>query len=199
MKAKMVIPITLTFFIVMIIIPSVSAQSTIASIMGTVSNAQYNYATQAFEVPYGQMIELKVTVSVASDSPVPLDGFWICVGFIKPNGIGTGRTFDFTKEYIGIGQSKSYILKTGIVADVIGEWSYVVTLKTKDGERLDACSGSFYVVSPTTPTPTPTPTTPTPTPTPMPKVTIRVEDVMGYVAMAGLGALAAYLVLKRLS
>ena len=191
MKAKLIIPISLVL-IVISLIPTASAQAVVAYIYGYPLDANYNYATQAFEVPQGQMIKFIVTVSVAPDSPVPLDGFWLVVWLTKPSRDNVVKYFDFTNVYIGIGKSEIISLKTGVVADEIGTWSYKIWLFGKDRKQAYAyTSGTFNVVVPATPTPTPTPA-------PKPKAEVTVNEVAGYTALAGMFVAAIYLILSRI-
>jgi len=133
------------------------------------------------DVELGKKIQLKVKVSVASDSPVDLDGFWIVVYFKRPSGGFTlPEWFDFTDEYISKGSSKSYTLKTSTEADELGTWTAYVTLKDKDKSvTLDQDSKDFKVTA-------------------KPEATITIEEITGYSAVAGLIAAGIYIARRGL-
>jgi len=126
-------------------------------------------------VGLGKKIQLKVKVSVAQDSPVDLDGFWIETIFKKPDGTTTDADwFGFTDEYIRKGESKSYILKTSVKADQLGTWTAFVLLWDKDKRPLAYDQKNFEVVE-------------------LPVASITIEEIAGYAALAGLIAAGAYL------
>ena len=133
------------------------------------------------DVELGKKIQLKVKVSVASDSPVDLDGFWIYVYFIDPDNKLRGKEwFDFTDEYIRKGESKSYTLKTSVEADKLGEWMACVILYASDKKtNLDETSKKFKVVA-------------------KPEATITIEEITGYTAVAGLIAAGIYIARRGL-
>ena len=133
------------------------------------------------DVELGKKIQLKVKVSVASDSPVDLDGFWFGVYFVKPDGTITDMEwFDFTDENIGKGKSKSYTLKTSTEADQLGEWIAAVGLFAKDKETLlDGDTKKFKVTA-------------------KPEATVTIEEITGYSAVAGLIAAGIYIARRGL-
>ena len=134
------------------------------------------------DVELGKKIQVKVKVQVASDSPEDLDGFWITVYFKRPSGGFTlPEWFDFTDEYIGKGESKSYVLETNTEANELGKWTVYVVLYGSDKKtKLDEASKDFEVVG-------------------KPKATITIEEVAGYTAVAGLIMTGIYLARRGLA
>jgi len=134
------------------------------------------------DVEEGQKIAVKVKVGVQYESPKSLDGFWLKIRFKKPDGSYTDwKWYDFTDEYISRGSSKTYTVKTGVTADQVGWWTVYVELYDKDKEhRLNYDSDQFRVVEV------------------LPAAWIHIEEVAGYIAVAGLILAGLYLARRGL-
>jgi len=176
MKGKLIALLSLIFLIASAVTPA-SAQTPKATVIGIVENACYDFSTQSFQIPQGEKIEFRITVKVDADSPVPLNGFWIYLELKKPSGAKVTKWFDFTREYIGIGQFKSYSLKTGVTADELGFWSYEIKLYTSTKSFIYGTVGSFEVVKPL--------------------ARVTVDQIIGYTTVAGLILAGLYLIRTR--
>ena len=132
------------------------------------------------DVQEGQYIAIKVKIGVQYESPVSLDGFWLYVKLTKPNGEVVEKWFDYTNEYISKGSERTYTVKTGVLADQVGTWSVYVELWDKNKEnRINYDSASFRVVEV------------------LPAAWIHVEEVVGYVSVAGLILGGIYALARR--
>jgi len=176
-KGKLIPLLSLIFLLIVSATPTVSAQTPKATVVGIVENSYYDFATQSFQIPQGEKIEFRITVKVDADSPAPLNGFWIYLELKKPSGAKVTKWFDFTKENIGIGQSKSYSLKTDVTADELGIWSYEIKLYTSTKSLIYGTVGSFEVVKPI--------------------ARVTVDQIIGYTTVAGLILAGLYLIRTR--
>ena len=134
-------------------------------------------------VEEGQKIAVKVKIGVEYESPKSLDGFWLKIRFKKPDGSYTDwRWYDFTDEYISRGSTKIYTVKTGVTADQVGWWTVYVELYDKSKEhRLNYDSDGFRVVEV------------------LPAAWIHIEEIAGYVSVAGLIITGIYLARRGLA
>jgi len=97
-------------------------------------------------VQEGQYILVNVRVGVHYESSKSLDGFWLKITFVKPDGTTITKWFDYTDEYISRGSERSYAVRTGVLADQIGTWQVSVELYDKDKNFINSDSTSFEVV-----------------------------------------------------
>jgi hypothetical protein len=119
------------------------------------------------DVEQGDKIAVKVDISLASNSPVPLNGYWIKITLRKPSNAIVEKWFDKTSDVISPGSGKSITCYTGVVADELGTWDVFAYLYDKDKQvQLDYDETQFTVVEKT------------------PIVYITIKQIVGYATAA---------------